>query len=121
MAFLAITAAGQSWSGTNGWFVPPVSGINWPDVRYGQFSVSVLGALSNGTVLVLRRRLQAQFSVPPGTPGAAVSVLVIDATFVASRGEDGFSDDFYRANGMFEYDLVCTVFGTGDTVSVELI
>lgn len=118
MALLSITASGQWWSATNGWFSPSTI-IFPPAERNGRMSVTVTGALTNGTVIVLRRRLKAAFN--GGTAGTAVQVLVVNAAYVAGTGVTGFSDDFGGINTAFEYDIGCPMtFGNGDTVAVEL-
>ena len=119
MARLQITAAGQWWSTTNGWFAPKM-GKDWPDLRSCLIGVHVAGALTNGTKLLLRRRKQAKYS-DTGVAGDIWSQLSIDASAIAARGGDGMSDDFYPADGTYEYDIGCpTTFGAGDTVYVEL-
>lgn len=118
MPLVSITAAGQRWSATNGWLTPSAS--NFPYQGWaGRLSLTVMGALANGTVLVLERRLRAEHN--NGSPGVAEPVLVIDADAVAAAGKTGFSDDFDGVSTMFEFDLECTNFGAGDVVSVRLI
>ena len=81
-------------------------------VIIGGAFATITGSLTNGTVIVLRRRLRAMFN--DGT-SAGTPVVVRQFTEV-------FSDDFSGVNGMFEYDIGCpTTFGAGDTVSVELV
>lgn len=115
---VSITASGQWWSDTKAWVAPAM--LAWPNLRTAQLSASVLGSLSGGTVILLRRRLRAEFN--GGTPGTTFPVLSIDATLVAARGVTGFTEDFYGVNSAYEYDIGCpTTFGAGDTVSVELV
>ena len=117
MARLQITAAGQWWSATNGWAAPFQEGSN---LRRGYIGVHIDGALANGTKLVLRRRRQAKHS-GTGAAGDVWLVLLIDASAIASKGGAGMSDDYYPADGTFEYDIGCPdTFGAGDTVYVEL-
>lgn len=119
MALLSITASGQWWSTTNGWFSPSTV-VFPPAERNGRMSVTVTGALTNGTVIVLQRRVKAAFN--GGSAGTAVPVMTITAATVAATGVSGFSDDFSGVNTAYEYDIGCpTTFGSGDSVAVELL
>lgn len=111
MAFLAFTSTGQRWSTTRGWFTPPLG--------KDRLSFSVLGSLSNGSSIVLIRRIKAEINGI--SPGAEVPILYIDADYISSRGKTGSSDDFSGLNPVFEYDVICNTRASGDTVSVELL
>ena len=110
MALFPITAAGQWWSGGNGWRTPFPS--DHPYSRNSRLSITIAGSLTNGTVIVLRRRLRAMFN-----DGTSAGTPVVVRQFT-----EEFSDDFSGVNGMYEYDIGCpTTFGAGDTVTVEII
>lgn len=118
MSFVQNTASGQWWSDTKGWIIP--SSQYYPAAsRDGRISINVLGSLTNGTVIVVRRRLRSEFN--GGTGGQPVPVIVIDSDVIASTGRTGFTDDFNSINTEYEFDVGCPdTFGSGDTVSVEI-